>query len=120
MGERFVETGHAFLDSRSQFSFQLAAADHGCDDVVSGAFDATIAGYGLRTGQDDAVHATDVSGVPVQLFGWLDGVLDRAEFAQYRSDEINAHDNASRDTRPRSSLDAASEKEEIGRRQSGA
>ena len=119
MGKRFVQTGYTFSASWAQFPIQPPATHHGRDDAVPSSFDATLARHGPGTSQDDALHAADFSGVLVQLFGWLDPVLDSAEPPKHRADEVNPGDHAARDSSSRSSLDAAFEKEEIKRRRIG-
>ena len=69
---------HSSSASRSRFALQPAAAAHGRDDALAGAPDAALAGHGPDPGEDDALHAADVPGVPLQLLGRPDALLDRA------------------------------------------
>ena len=53
------------------------------------AADAALAGYGPHAGQNHALHAADVHGLPIQLLGRTDVVLDGAEPAHDRTDQAD-------------------------------
>src|SRR5580658_632517 len=76
MGDGFVQAGHAVHDSGFEFSVQPAAVADGRRDVVADAFDAAVAGDGPGATEAAALHAADVPGVPVQLFGRPGAVHD--------------------------------------------
>src|SRR5206468_13039401 len=73
----------------AQFSHQPPLPDHGRHDAVSGPPGAALPGHGSDGAKDDALHAAVFSLPPLQLFGGLDSLLDRAKPPHDRADETD-------------------------------
>ena len=70
----------------------------GGDDALAVAPHAAVAGHGSRAGQNHALHAADVPGVPLQLFGRPGALLDGQQPADRFADQADENYKPDRPT----------------------